>query len=133
MAGLVVGVVAAMAFTQSLRKEGPIASEIRFKDKKSGDGYRVCFRLPRDDTVDVEIVAGGSREVVRVLAGGARLEGGSNDSDGDGEEDDGNVHCFEWDGTGDGGAAVGEGIYRLKLTLREAGRSGVSGEKLRVE
>lgn len=133
MAGLVVGVIAAMAFTQSLRKEGPIASEIRFKDKKLGDGYRVCFRLPRDDTVDVEIVAGGSREVVRVLADGAQLEGGSNDSDGDGEEDDGNVHCFEWDGTGDEGATVGDGIYRLRLTLREAGRSGVSGEKLRIE
>ena len=125
MAGLVVGVIAAMAFTQSLRKEGPIASEIRFKDKKLGDGYRVCFRLPRDDTVDVEIVASGSREVVRVLAEEQPLQGGSNDSD--------NVHCFEWDGTGDAGAPAGEGIYRLRLTLREAERSGVSGEKLRIE
>jgi len=133
VAGVVVGAVAAMVFTQSLRKEGPIASEIRFKDKKSGDGYRVCFRLPREDTVDVEIVASGSRETIKVLADGSRLEGGSNDSDGDGEEDDGNVHCFEWDGTGDAGAPAGEGIYRLRLTLREADRSGVSGEKLRID
>ncbi|MBA2546160.1 MAG: hypothetical protein H0V15_04690 [Solirubrobacterales bacterium] len=125
MAGVVVGAVAAMVFTQSLRKEGPIASEIRFKDKKSGDGYRVCFRLPREDTVDVEIVASGSRETIKVLADGSRLEGGSNDSD--------NAHCFEWDGTGDAGAPAGEGIYRLRLTLRDADRSGVSGEKLRIE
>ena len=132
MAGLVVGVVAAMAFTQSLRKEGPIASEIRFKDKRSGDGYRVCFRLPRDDIVDVEIVASGSHEVVKVLADRARLEGGSNDSDGDGEEDDGNVHCWAWDAADDAGAPVGEGVYRLRLTLNEANRSGVSGESLRI-
>lgn len=133
MAGLVVGTIAAMVFTQSLRKEGPIASEIRFKDKKAGGGYRVCFRLPREDTVDLEIVASGSREVVKVLASGTRLAGGSRDSDGDGEDDDGNAHCFEWDGTDDGGAPVGQGIYRLRLTLRDADRSGVSGERLRID
>lgn len=133
MAGLVVGVVAAMAFTQSLRKEGPIASEIRFKVKRSGDAYRVCFRLPRDDTVEVEIVASGTREVVKVLDGGSQLDGGSDDSDGDGEEDDGNVHCYGWDATDEAGTPVGDGVYRLKLTLNEADRSGVSGEKLRIE
>ena len=132
MAGLVVGVIAAMALTQTLRKEGPIASEIRFKDKKSDDGYRVCFRLPREDVVDIEIVASGSREVVKVLAEGERLEGGSNDFDGDGDEDDGNVHCYGWDSTDDAGVPVGEGVYRLRLTLNEADRSGVSGERLRI-
>lgn len=126
MAGLVVGVIAAMALTQSLRKEGPIASEIRFKDRPSG--YRVCFRLPREDDVDVEIVASGSHEVVKVLASGVRLEGGPTGADGD----DRNAHCFGWDGTDDAGVPVGEGLYRLRLTLVEAERSGVSGEKVRV-
>lgn len=133
VAGLVAGTVAAMAFTQSLRKEGPIASEIRFKDpnRDGSPPFRVCFRLPRDDIVDVEIVASGSRELVAVLADGERLNGGptSEVSDASGE---GNAHCYRWDGTDTEGQAAGEGIYRLRVTLREADRSGVSGEKIRI-
>ena len=128
---LLVGTIGAMALTQSLRKEGPIASEIRFKEKRSG-GYRVCFRMPRDDTVDVAMVASGSGEVVKVLAEGEPLSGGPYDSDGDGEDDDANAHCFVWDGTNESGDPVGEGVYRLRLTLRDADRGGTSGEQIRI-
>lgn len=130
VAALVVGTVAAMALTQHLRKEGPIASEIRFKAKK--DGYRACFRMPRDDVVDVEIVESGSRDVVKVLAEAEPLSGGPSDGDGDGERDNVNAHCFDWDATDESAAAVGTGIYRLRVTLNEAGRSGVSGERIRI-
>ncbi len=130
VAALVVGTVAAMALTQNLRKEGPIASEIRFKAKD--DGYRVCFRMPRDDVVDVEIVESGSRDVVKVLAEAEPLSGGPSDGDGDGERDDVNAHCFDWDATDESGAAVGTGVYRLRVTLNEADRSGVSGERIRI-
>lgn len=130
MAGLAIATVAAMTLTQSLRKEGPIASEIRFKTKP--DAYRVCFRLPRDDVVEVEIVKGGSGELVKVLAAAEPLSGGPSDSDGDGRKDRANAHCFDWDGSGPSGAPVGPGIYRLRLTLTEAERSGISGEHLRI-
>ena len=130
VAALIVGTVGAMALTQSLRKEGPIAGQIRFKTKNGG--YRVCFRMPRDDVVDVEIVESGSRDVVKVLAEAEPLIGGPSDGDGDGETDDVNAHCFDWDATDEAGRAVGTGIYRLRVTLNEADRSGVSGERIRI-
>lgn len=119
-----------MTLTQSLRKEGPIASDIRFKTRP--DGYRACFRLPRDDVVEVAMVEGGSGDVVKVLSMGEPLSGGPSDGDGDGRRDSINAHCFDWDGTDEAGAAVGPGIYRLRLTLTDAERSGVSGERVRI-
>ena len=46
--------------------------------------------------------------------------------------DDVNAHCFDWDATDEAGGAVGAGIYRLRVTLNEADRSGVSGERIRI-
>ena len=118
MAGLVVGAVAGMTWTQSLRKEGPIASDIHFKRK--GGGYRVCFKLPRGDDVEVAIVESGSGDVVRTLAAFEPLEG---DSD---------AHCFDWDGATEAGTRAGRGVYRVRIALREADRTGVSGERIRI-
>jgi hypothetical protein len=115
--GLVAGTVAAMVVTQEVRKDGPVASDIRLKTKGE-DRYRVCFRLTREDTVDVDLVDADGGQV-RNLARGERLE----------EED---PHCFDWDGLTDGGASAVPGDYRARLTLEEADRVATSGERLQI-
>ncbi len=125
VAALVLGTIAAMVVTQRLRKEGPIATDIRLKTKP--DEYRACFRMPRDDTVDVAIVDSSGR-VVRVLASGVELDGGPRGA----EDSKRTAHCFDWDGTDRDGAAVAPGLYRLQLSLAAADRVAISGEKLRV-
>jgi hypothetical protein len=106
-----------MVITQGLRRDGPIASDIRLKVKEGR--YRPCFRLTRDDTVDAAIVdANGT--VIRTLAEDQRLEG------------DETPHCFDWDGISDAGQLVPPGKYRLRLSLAEADRVATSGERLRI-
>ena len=124
VAALLVGTVAAMAITQHLRKEGPIASNIHFRVPEEGR-YRVCFRTPRSDTYEVAIV-NTSGAAIRVLAVDAPLAG---ETDAD---DKSEAHCFDWDGLDDAGAPAPPGVYRLRLSLAEAGRSGVSGERLKI-
>ena len=126
MAALLIGTVAAMTLTQRLRQEGPIARDIKLKSKP-GPRYRICFRTPRDDTVEVAIVDDAER-VVRVLADGPLPES-SGDEGPDGKPP---AHCFDWDGTDESGEPAPPEYYRLRVTLHEAGRSGISGEKLRI-
>jgi flagellar hook assembly protein FlgD len=107
-----------MVVTQEVREDGPVASDIRLKTK-SDDRYRVCFRLTKEDTVDVDLVdAEGER--VRGLAEGERL----------GSED---PHCYDWDGLTDTGEPAPAGTYRARLTLEEADRVATSGERLEIE
>jgi hypothetical protein len=123
VAALVVGTVAAMAVTQRLRQEGPIASEIKLKAPEPGR-YRICFQTPRDDTYEVAMVDSEER-VARVLAPDAPLEG-------DPSFKKLSAHCFDWDGAGDDGVAVAPGEYRLRLSLEEADRVAISGERVTV-
>lgn len=123
MAVFLIGIVAAMVVTQKLRSEGPVVSHIRMKFKPAAP-ERVCFRAARDDLYEVAIVD-VSGEDVRMLARGAALEGdpsAERDSD----------HCFNWDGLDDSGAPAPEGVYRLRVSLQEADRTAVSGEKLTI-
>jgi hypothetical protein len=115
---LLAGSAAAIVVTQHLRDEGPVASSIRWK-KRPGPRYRVCFRLARDDTVQVAAVDASDR-VARVLAGSAPLQGGDT------------PHCFDWDGRTDSGQAAVPGPYRLRLTLVHADRVATSGERLNI-
>ena len=108
----------AIVFTQHLRKEGPVVSNIFFK--RPVGRYRACFRLTRDDTVQVELV-NASDKVVRVLARAQPMKGGTEKAD---------AHCFDWDGTDDAGNPVPPGPYRLRFELREADRVATSGEHL---
>ncbi len=73
-----------MVLTQKLRHDGPVASSIHWKTRP-GPRYRVCFRLTRDDTVQVAVVDPADH-VVRVLASADPLEGSDT------------AHCFAWDG-----------------------------------
>jgi hypothetical protein len=117
VAVLVAGTVAAMIVTQDARDEGPVAFNIKLKTKPGR--FRPCFRLTRDDTLDVAIVDADGR-VVKMLVDDQRLEG------------DDRAHCFDWDGRGDSGQFVAPGRYRLRLTLVDADRIATSGERLRI-
>jgi hypothetical protein len=114
---LLAGSAAAIVVTQHLRDDGPVVSSIRWK-KRPGPRYRVCFRLTRDDTVEVAAVDFADR-VVRVLGTGPLLGGD-------------NAHCFDWDGREASGAAAPPGPYRLRLTLSRADRVATSGERLNI-
>jgi FlgD Ig-like domain len=115
---LLAGTAGAMVLTQHLRHDGPVASSIHWKTRP-GPRYRVCFRLTRDDTVQVAVVDPAER-VVRVLASAQPLEG------------DDTAHCFAWDGRRAGGQPVAPGVYHLQLSLEDADRVAVSGERLTI-
>ncbi len=118
VAVLVAGTVTAMLLTQKAREEGPVAYSITLKTKPGR--YRPCFRMTRDDTVDVAIVDAGGR-VIKMLADDQPLRG------------DETAHCFDWDGRGDNGEFPPAGRYRLRLTLEDADRIATSGERLRIQ
>jgi FlgD Ig-like domain len=107
-----------MVLTQHLRHDGPVASSIHWKTRP-GPRYRACFRLTRDDTVQVSVVD-PSDNVVRVLASARPLKGGDT------------PHCFDWDGLDSAGQPLPLGPYHLRLDLRDADRVAVSGERLTV-
>jgi hypothetical protein len=115
---LLAGTAAAMVLTQRLRHDGAVASSIHWKTRP-GPRYRVCFRLTRDDTVQVAVVD-PSDEIVRVLASAEPLEGSDS------------PHCFDWNGEDAGGKPAPPGTYHLQLTLRDADRVAVSGERLTI-
>jgi len=127
VAALALATVVAMVATQRLRQEGTVVSDIKMKTPEHGR-YRICFQLPRDDTIEAEIVDGAQRPVF-VLATGF-LEG---DPPGDeGRPAKETAHCYDWDGRDEDGVPVAAGEYRLRVTLADADRVAVSGEKLRV-
>jgi len=115
---LLAGTAAAMVLTQHLRHDGPVASSIHWKTRP-GPRYRVCFRLTRDDTVNVAVVDSGDN-VVRVLATDEPLSGSDT------------AHCFGWDGRDAAGNPAPDGSYHLQLSLKDAGRVAVSGERLDI-
>jgi FlgD Ig-like domain len=117
VAVLLAGTAAAMVVTQHLRDEGPVASAIHLKTRP-GNRYRACFRLTRDDTVEVAMV-NASGTVVRVLAPPAPLQGGDA------------PHCFDWDGRVSAGSPAPRGRYYVRITLEDADRVATSGERLK--
>jgi hypothetical protein len=118
VAVLLAGTAGAMVLTQHLRHDGPVASSIHWKTRP-GPRYRACFRLTRDDTVQVAVVDASDR-VVRVLAPAQPLEGSDT------------PHCFPWNGLDASGRPVGPGSYHLQLELEDADRVAVSGERLTI-
>lgn len=128
VAALAVATVATMVVTQRLRQEGTVVSDIKMKVPEPGR-YRICFQLPRDDTVEAEIVDADERPVFALASG--FLEG---DPPGDeGRPAKETAHCYDWDGRDAAGVPVAAGEYRLRVSLAEADRVAVSGEKLTVE
>ena len=115
---LLAATAGAIVLTQHLRDEGAVASSIRWKTRP-GPRYRVCFRLTRDDTVRVSVVDSSERSV-RELSD-TPLDGGDM------------PHCFDWDGRDSVGQPVQAGSYHLQLSLVEADRTAVSGERLTIK
>jgi hypothetical protein len=115
---LLAGTAGGMVLTQHLRDDGPVASSIHWKTRP-GPRYRACFRLTRDDTVQVSVVD-RSAQVVRVLAAARPLKGGDI------------PHCFDWDGLDSAGQPLPPGPYHLQLDLRDADRVAVSSERLTI-
>jgi flagellar hook assembly protein FlgD len=107
-----------MVVTQHLRDEGPVVSSIHLKERP-GPRYRACFRLTRDDTIEVAMVD-ASDQTVRVLAAPSPTEGGDT------------PHCYDWDGTDSSGQPVPPGRYHVRVELQEADRTAVSGERIKI-
>jgi hypothetical protein len=117
IAALALGTATAMVVTQRLRSEGPVAVNIRMKTKPD-ERYRACLQPTRDDRFTLAMVDSEER-VVRVLVTEEPLV-------------DEEPRCFDWDGVGDDGAPVPAGVYRLRLTLHDADREVISGERLTI-
>jgi flagellar hook assembly protein FlgD len=120
VAALTVATSAAIVVTQDLREQGTVISNVTVK----GDGpaarsgaMAICFRLAREDELDVEIV--GSEGRVRRLASDTRLEGESK-------------HCYRWDGSDDGGSRAPPDKYRLRVILSDADRQAIAGEPIKL-
>jgi FlgD Ig-like domain len=122
VAALIIATGVAIVVTQHLRDQGPVVSSTRIKTSGAG-GYRICFQLTRDDTVEVAVVD-ASDQVVRVLAPAARLTG----SDSAPDTPKAGAHCFDWDGTNSAGQPVPEGVYRMRLAFRGIDRVLIPGE-----
>jgi flagellar hook assembly protein FlgD len=123
---LLAATAGAIVETQNLRDDGPVVSSVRLKTRRDG-GYRACFRLTRDDTVQVSIV-NASDQVVRVLVQSAPLTG----SDSAPHQAKAGAHCFDWDGMDASGNPVPPGVYRMRLELRRADRVATPGEHLTI-
>jgi hypothetical protein len=122
VAVLLAATAAAIVVTQHLRDEGPVVSSTRLKARHGG-GYRACFQLTRNDTVQVAIVD-ASDQVVRVLAPAARLTG----SDSAPDTPKAGAHCFDWNGTDEAGQPVPSGVYRMRLGFQRLDRVLTPGE-----
>jgi flagellar hook assembly protein FlgD len=117
----VVGTVAAVSVNQRLRRQGPVARDIKFTPARDGTGRtKVSFRLTESDTVEVAVV-GADDELTRVLASSVHLDG------------DDAKHRFFWDRRTESGRKAEPGRYRLRLTLDDADRVAISGERFVVK
>jgi FlgD Ig-like domain len=111
---LVLATIGAFFVTQRLKREDPIVKRIILPLwlSPNGDGrkdeIRIGFTLPDRDEVTVSFV-NEKGDDVRRLVDGRRLGKGK--------------HDFVWDGRTDAGNVVRDGPYRLRVTLREEGRS----------
>jgi len=123
---LLTATAAAIVETQHLRDLGPVVSSTKLKTRRDG-GYRVCFRLTRDDTVQVAVVNAADQEV-RVLASAAPLTG----SDSAPDQPKAGAHCFDWDGADASGRPVPAGVYRMRLSFQRLDRVLIPGEHVTI-
>jgi flagellar hook assembly protein FlgD len=110
--------------TQRLKRSTPIVGRVFFYQYLSpnGDGRKdtvtLRFDLPRAQRVTVSVVDRRG-EVVRTLVDDRFLSKGT--------------HPFAWDGRDRNGNVVPDGIYRLRVGLREEGRSVTAPRVLHVD
>jgi hypothetical protein len=132
VAGLVAGTILAIGVTQSFRNEGTVISAVSWRwlgppperpgrcpDHKRSGQIPVSFFLNRDDTVSAAVVDFDDADSRRTLFSDRRLEGDRR-------------HCFLWDGLDDSGRPLPRGAYRLQVSLADADRVAVAGERIRI-
>ena len=127
---LVLAVVGASVAAQRIKRSDPIVERVFFYSESgsssyvspNGDGRRdrigVRFDLPRADRVTVELVDERG-DAARTLADDDALGKGT--------------HRVTWDGRTDAGALAPDGVYRLRVGLRDQGRAVVAPRRLRVD
>ena len=120
---LIGGTTAAFTITEALKLEpSPISSKRDEEVFSPGCGCRtdvakLSMRLRRDDRLDLEILSAG--KPVRMLAE-------------DRAEEKGRVRV-RWDGRDDAGQLVSDGVYQLRVHLRDADRTVVIPRTIRVD
>ena len=121
---MVLATAGAFFVTQRLKRSDPIVERVFFYQwvSPNGDGRKdtvnVRFDLPEAQRVTVSIVNARS-DVVRTLAEDRFLGEGT--------------HPFRWDGRTDDGLVAPDGIYRLRVGLREEGRSVTAPRQLYLD
>jgi hypothetical protein len=114
----------AFVATQRLKRSTPIVERVFFyqwvSPNRDGrkDEVKLRFDLPRAQRVTVSLV-NAAGDVVRTLAEDRFLGEGTK--------------SFTWDGRTDGGIVAPDGIYRLRIGLREEGRSVTAPRVLHVD
>jgi hypothetical protein len=110
--------------TQRLKRSTPIVERVFFQQwigptcKCDKDHVTLRFDLPEAQRVTVSLV-NRDGEVVKTFADDLFLSNGT--------------HPFRWDGRGDDGLVVPDGAYRMRVGLREEGRSVTAPRVLRVD
>jgi hypothetical protein len=110
--------------TQRLKRSMPIVTRVFFqqwigpKCRCDKSHVTVRFDLPKAQRVTVSLV-NRQGEVVKTFADDLFLSKGT--------------HPFRWDGRGDDGLIVPDGIYRMRVGLREEGRSVTAPRVLHVD
>jgi flagellar hook assembly protein FlgD len=130
---LVAATVAAFFVTQRLKRSSPVVERVFFAQQVSpnGDGRKdsviLRFDLPEPDRVTVEVVDARG-DAVRTLADDA-----PRGQDGARIRWSGETARVRWDGRTDAGLVAPDGIYRLRVTLREEGRSVTAPRELTLD
>lgn len=120
---LLVGSVAAFAYTERLKLERSPVERTRFDRWLSptcscpGEAAALSFVLREPERIDVTVVDGG--ETVRTLAAGLRRPPGR--------------VAFTWDGRDDAGQVVRDGDYRVRVRLRDERRTIVIPKEVHVD
>lgn len=121
---LVVATGGAFFVTQRLKRSQPIVERVFFHEwiSPNGDGRKdtvtLRFDLPKAQRVTVSLVNSRGEEV-RTLADDRFLHRGT--------------HPFTWNGRDDHGIVAPDGVYHLRVGLREEGRSITSPRQLFVD
>ncbi len=125
---LVVASLAAFFAAQELKSQPSVIQDFQLRwpvispnaDSRN-DVQRVRFRLKKADTIDVAIVDDAGDEVREIVSGG-QLQAYRYP-----------IATPAWDGTNDRGEPAPDGVYRVRITLREQGRNVVVPDAFRVD
>jgi hypothetical protein len=121
---LVLATLAAFGIAQKIKRTGRVLDRVQVTREMTPDGdgvndvARVRFRLGRPDRTDVQII-NSDDEVVRTLAFNRSLESYR-------------FYAFLWDGFADTGVRAPSGPYRLRVVLREQGRTLTPSPKIEL-